>query len=221
MKIIRKIPIAKESFPIILPFSIFLVIIYFFSKTIFYSSLPLFLFVIYFFRDPERKILFKEGVILSPADGKITEINEVYEGEYLKQPVYKISIFLSIFNVHINRSPIPGVVEHKKYLKGKFRNALFSDSSLVNENNILVIRSKDTLVLVKQIAGFIARRIICYCEVGSKLTLGERYGMIKFGSRVDIFLPKEISLKCQKGDKVYAGLTIIGEVTYEKNSNST
>ncbi|MBU1782694.1 phosphatidylserine decarboxylase family protein, partial [bacterium] len=206
MKIIRKIPIAKESFPIILPFSIFLVIIYFFSKTIFYSSLPLFLFVIYFFRDPERKILFKEGVILSPADGKITEINEVYEGEYLKQPVYKISIFLSIFNVHINRSPIPGVVEHKKYLKGKFRNALFSDSSLVNENNILVIRSKDTLVLVKQIAGFIARRIICYCEVGSKLTLGERYGMIKFGSRVDIFLPKEISLKCQKGDKVYAGL---------------
>lgn len=210
MKLIERIPIAKESYNIVLPLFIFLGIVYFLSKTIFYWSFPVFLFILYFFRDPQRKISTKEGIILSPADGKIVEIDEVYEEDILKQPVYKIGIFLSIFNVHINRAPIAGMVELKKYQKGKFRNALFKEASLVNENNIIVIKNDQLFVVVKQIAGFIARRIICHCEAGSSLSLGERFGMIKFGSRVDIFIPKNISLKCQIGNKVYAGKTIIG-----------
>lgn len=210
MKLIEQIPLAKESYNIVLPFFIFLGIVYFLSKTIFYCSLPVFLFILYFFRDPQRKISIQEGIILSPADGKIVEIDEVYEEDILKQPVYKIGIFLSIFNVHINRAPIAGTVELKKYQKGKFRNALFRKASLVNENNTIVIKNDQQFVLLKQIAGFIARRIVCHCEVGSSLSLGERFGMIKFGSRVDIFIPKNISLKCQIGNKVYAGKTILG-----------
>jgi phosphatidylserine decarboxylase len=207
-----KIPIAKESLNIILPAGITLGLLFFLSNIFFWIALPLFFFLIYFFRDPQRKIMKEEGIILSPADGKITEIIEVYEEKVLKQPVYKISIFLSIFNVHINRSPIAGVVEYKKYEKGRFKNALFKEASLVNENNTLLIKNKDIKVLVKQIAGFIARRIICHCDIGRNLSLGERFGMIRFGSRVDIFIPKNISIKCQKGDKVYAGLTVLGVI---------
>ncbi|MDI6785609.1 MAG: phosphatidylserine decarboxylase family protein [bacterium] len=210
MKLMDQIPLAKESFSIVFPFLIFLGIAYFSYKTIFYYTLPAFLFILYFFRDPQRKISAEKGAILSPADGKIVEISEIYEENIFKQPVYKIGIFLSIFNVHVNRAPIAGTVEFKKYQKGKFKNALFQEASLVNENNVIVIKNNQLLVLVKQIAGFIARRIICNCEVGSSLSLGERYGMIKFGSRVDIFIPKNISLRCQVGNKVYAGKTILG-----------
>jgi phosphatidylserine decarboxylase len=175
-----------------------------------YTLLVLTLFVLFFFRDPERTVPEGKDAVVSPADGKVIVIKDIYEPDYLKQDVKQISIFLSVFNVHVNRAPVGGNVEVVKYNPGKFHVASVDKASLDNEQTAMVITNGTRKVLVKQIAGLIARRIVCYAKPGDAIKPGERYGLIRFGSRVDIFLPKNAEIKVKLGDRVTGAKDVIG-----------
>jgi phosphatidylserine decarboxylase len=204
------IPVASEGWPFIIPLAVITGLLFAFGwKNTAYVSLVLSLFVLFFFRDPERTIPEGKGVVVSPADGKVIVIKDVFEPTYLKQDVKQISIFLSVFNVHVNRSPISGTVEEVKYNPGKFLAAWDDKASLDNEQTAMVINSGSQKVLVKQIAGLIARRIVCYAKPGDAIKTGERYGLIRFGSRVDIFLPKDTDIKVKLGDRVTGARDVI------------
>jgi phosphatidylserine decarboxylase len=171
------------------------------------------LFVVFFFRDPERRIPEGEGIILSPADGKIVEISVFTKNDFLGSGGTKVAIFLSAFNVHINRNPINGEVKYVKYTSGSFNAAFKEKASSENEQNELGLENESIKLIVKQIAGTVARRIICRIKEGDQVRIGERFGMIKFGSRVEIFLPGKVKVLVKLNQKVRAGETIIG--TYE------
>ena len=168
---------------------------------------------IYFFRDPERTINPDENIISSPADGVIVDISKrvppVEMG--INEEMQKISIFLNVFNVHVNRSPIAGKIEKVIYHKGKFLNAGVDKASEENERNTLVLNTKHGKIAVVQIAGLIARRIICEASAEQTLSAGERYGIIKFGSRVDLYIPLTFKIKVLKGQSMVGGETIIAE----------
>jgi phosphatidylserine decarboxylase len=170
-----------------------------------YAGLPFYAlaaFCLYFFRDPER-IPPPGDVMVAPADGKVVAVRQVEPGQI------RISIFLNIFNVHVNRTPIPGTVTDIQYQKGKFLVASHEAASLENEQNTLVIEGKGTRVVCRQIAGLIARRIVCYKRPGDFVNAGERIGYIKFGSRVDVIFGPEWSTAIKIGDKVSAGTTVL------------
>lgn len=169
------------------------------------------LFSIYFFRDPERNIPSKEGIFVSPADGKVILIRDVYDNKYLNEYVKEISIFMSPLDVHVNRSPCDGIVEYIEHNKGKYIAAYKNEASVENENIVMIINGLHGKILVRQVAGFIARRVVCRVKPGEYLKIGSRYGIIKFGSRVDVYLPKNTKIIVNIGDKVKAGETIIGE----------
>jgi phosphatidylserine decarboxylase len=171
----------------------------------------IFLFNFYFFRDPERSIPAGEDLILSPADGTVVDINEVEESYYFNAKVKKVSIFLSVFDVHVNRIPVTGKIELVRYIKGKFRLAFVDKASEENEQSIIGIRHRKGKILFKQIAGIIARRIIYHIEEEDSVTAGDRFGLIRYGSRVDIFFPDNVELKINLKDKVFGGETVIGE----------
>ena len=179
-----------------------------------WSILPLICFgyVLYFFRDPVRNAPADPLAIISAADGKIVGIDELAEPYYLNKTVRRVSIFLSIFDVHINRSPVAGKVDYIEYHEGKFHNALEGKSSILNEHNLIGMENHHSKVCVKQIAGMIARRIVCYCSKGDEIKAGEKIGLIKFGSRVEIFMPLETEILVQIGQKVKGGETIIGRL---------
>lgn len=208
----KRFPIAKEGFVfigiagnLILPAGLYLG----WPGGIFFGALTLF--CTYFFRDPERVIPAEEGVLVSPADGKIVDISSTEEGRYLKKPAIKISIFLDIFNVHVNRSPVAGKVLDLIYNKGSFLAANVPKASLENEQNALILETDSGKKLVCiQIAGLIARRIVCKTKIGETLHRGERFGLIRFGSRVDLYLPIETEIRISKGDKVKGGESVIG-----------
>jgi phosphatidylserine decarboxylase len=204
---------APDGYPFIIIFALITVLIYFFGKP-WIAILPLIitLFMVLFFRDPERKIPEGEGIFVSPADGKVILIKDVYEKDYLKAESKEISIFMSILNVHVNRSPCDGKVSLVKHSSGKFLVAHKDAASMENENTVMVLEGKDGKIVVRQVAGFLARRIVCRAEVGDELRRGERYGMIKFGSRLDVYLPKDVKIKVKAGDKVRAGETILGQM---------
>ncbi len=205
------IPVASEGWPFIIPLAIVTALLFAFGwKNTAYVSLVLTLFVLFFFRDPERMVPVGKDVVVSPADGRVIVIKDIYEPNYLKQDVKQISIFLSVFNVHVNRSPVGGTVELVKYNPGKFHVASVDKASLDNEQTAMVIDDGKYKILVKQIAGLIARRIVCYAKPGDQVSTGERYGLIRFGSRVDIFLPKDTELKVKLGDRVKGARDIIG-----------
>jgi phosphatidylserine decarboxylase len=166
---------------------------------------------IYFFRDPERVINTDENIISSPADGVIVDISKrVPPSEIgINEEMQKISIFLNVFNVHVNRSPVAGIIEKVIYHKGKFLNAGVDKASEENERNTLVIDSKNGKIAVVQIAGLIARRIICDVSSNQNISAGERYGIIKFGSRVDIYIPLTFDIKVLKGQSMVGGETTI------------
>lgn len=207
----RRIPVADEGWIFILPLSIVTAILFAASWMVMGCIvLILTCFVLFFFRDPERTISEGRAAVLSPADGTVVAIKDVYETDYLQQDVKQISIFLSIFNVHVNRSPIDGVVELVKYNPGKFHIASLDKASIYNEQVAVVIADRKQKILVKQIAGIIARRIVCYAKRGEMLRRGDRYGMIRFGSRVDLYLPKESEIRVKVGDKLKGGLDSIG-----------
>jgi phosphatidylserine decarboxylase len=170
----------------------------------------LFLFTLFFFRNPKRNIPGNEQYILSPADGTIMAIDEVIEDRFIKEPAIRISIFLSIFNVHLNRSPLSGTVRYRHYRPGKFIPAFKSHASDINEKNFIGIESDGFKIMVCQITGFIARRIKCWADNGQILQSGEIIGIIKFGSGTEIFIPIGSKINVKKGDKVKAGETILG-----------
>lgn len=167
------------------------------------------LFMAYFFRDPKRVPPSDSDVVVSPADGKVTRI----ESATAPGGPTLISIFLSPLDVHINRSPIPGKIVDVVYSPGKFLMATNENASLVNEQNALTIQGEKITVVCKQIAGILARRIICWKRKGDQLKLGERFGMIKFSSRTDVLLPANVRVTVAEGDRVRGGVTVIGRIT--------
>ncbi|MBI2677926.1 MAG: phosphatidylserine decarboxylase [Candidatus Koribacter versatilis] len=163
-------------------------------------------FFLWFFRDPERAIPQEPGVVVSPADGKVTEVATV---EIEGKPRTRISIFLNVFNVHVNRSPIGGVVEKVEYRTGKFGNAMGAISAEANEQNIVTVAGEGQTLVFKQIAGLLARRIVFTKEVGDTVGRGERIGLIKFGSRCDVILDADAELRVKVGDKVAGGSSVL------------
>ncbi|MBM3359946.1 MAG: phosphatidylserine decarboxylase [Betaproteobacteria bacterium] len=178
-------------------------------------SIPLWiisLFILQFFRDPKREAPSKKNIVVSAADGKVIVI-EKCKDNYLNRPAIKVSVFMNVFNVHSNKSPAKSTVMNKWYFPGKFLNAALSKASLENERCALHLRTKEGFdITCVQIAGLIARRILCYVNKGEVLDVGERYGFIRFGSRVDLFLPINSKIKVSLGEKVFNSETIIAEL---------
>jgi len=170
------------------------------------------LWVAYFFRDPERVGDRGPSLIVSPADGKLIMITEVDEPSFVKGRAIRLSIFMNVFNVHVNRYPVDGVVKFVHYNKGKFFNAAAEKSSLENEQMSVGIDTGKYPILVRQIAGLIARRIVTYSRLGEKVKQGERLGIIRFGSRVDVFIPPGSTIKAKLGDATVAGVTILADL---------
>lgn len=168
------------------------------------------LFTLFFFRDPERKIAASENQIVAPADGKVISIDEVDEEEFVGRRCKRISIFLSIFDVHINRAPVGGRIGVVSYKPGKFAFANTTEASINNESNLIGINGNRMRVTVRQIAGAVARRIVCYCRPEQSVKTGERIGMIRFGSRTELCIPPECDILVSVGQRVKGGITLVG-----------
>jgi phosphatidylserine decarboxylase len=169
------------------------------------------LWVAYFFRDPERTGDRGATLVVAPADGRLIMMTEVDEPSFMQGRALRMSIFMNVFNVHVNRYPVDGVVRYVHYNKGKFINAAAEKSSLENEQMSVGIEARTTRVLVRQIAGLIARRIVTYSKVGDTVRQGDRMGMIRFGSRVDVFVPPGTTIRAKVGDLTTAGVTVLAE----------
>ncbi len=204
--------IVKESIPfIVVPLILAIVsgalgLWWLFALLIFLA-----LFMAFFFRDPQRDPPSDPGVVVSPADGRVTRIERVAPDQNDSPTV--VSIFLSPFDVHINRSPIQGTITDVVYAPGRFLMATNERASLVNEQNILTIQGEKITVVCKQIAGILARRVVCWKKKGDNLSLGERFGLIKFSSRTDLILPSNVSISVSKGERVRGGTTVIGRIS--------
>ncbi len=172
-------------------------------------SVIIYLFVLWFFRIPSRSVHKDENLVISPADGKIVAIEEVNEDEHFNERRLQVSIFMSPLNVHVNVFPVSGIIKYYKYHPGKYLVAWHPKASDSNERNTVVIGNDKYSVLVRQIAGAVARRIICYARPGDNVQQGQELGFIKFGSRVDLFLPVDVKLKVKLGQKVSGKSTII------------
>jgi len=208
--------IAREGWPFIAGILVLSILVSFWSLA---WSIPLWLltlFVVQFFRDPPREGSTATNAVLSPADGRIVMIAEV-DDPYAERRALKISVFMNVFNVHSNRSPVDGTVQKTKYFPGKFFNAALDKASLQNERNAMVIRTaQGDIVTAVQVAGLVAKRILCYAKVGQVVARGERYGFIRFGSRVDVYLPLGSRPRVAIGDKVSATTTVLAELVNDK-----
>ena len=205
-------PIAKEGVPfLILP--LLVAVLAFAVGWWIVASLAIVVagFIAFFFRNPKRNIPAQPDAILSPADGKIIHVGEYAEDRFLKQKTLKVSIFMSMLDVHINRAPVTGRVFDRKYNPGRFFVASREKSSLLNEQTALLLETEDLFkILVIQIAGFVARRIVCYVKPGDSVKRGDIFGLIRFGSRVDLYLPPEVKPLVRVGQHVKGGESIIG-----------
>lgn len=207
-----QIPIAKEGYPFI-AFSAFVTLI---LAVLGYDllalpALAITTFVLCFFRDPERIGPISEDALISPADGKVILIEKIIDDQYLLGQVYKISIFMNVFNVHVNRVPVSGTVEKILYTPGKFYSADSDRGALHNEHCATILRCvRGHRLAFVQVAGLIARRIVCWLEVDDQVRRGQRFGLIRFGSRVDLYIPTQTQLEIAVGQKVKAGETVIG-----------
>lgn len=205
--------IAREGWPFIAAAFIAALLVHIFVS--WQWAIPLWiiaLFVLQFFRDPPRVIPTAENAILSPADGRIVAVEEIQD-PYLKRTAIKVSVFMNVFNVHSNRSPIDGEIRDKWYFPGKFFNADLPKASLENERNALWIKTKNGAdVTCVQVAGLIAKRILCHVAPGEQLSRGQRFGFIRFGSRVDVYLPTNSKVNVNIGDKVRATSTVLAEL---------
>ena len=206
-------PLAKEGFPFVCVGCV-LILIFSYLGLFFVALLAAIttLFVILFFRDPDRKNDVEQNAVLTPADGKILEVRH-FQGtdNPLSEPFVKVSIFMSIFNVHVNRIPIGGTIEKITYHPGKFFSANLDKASKYNENNTITLQTSDSRKIVFiQIAGIIARRIACWIEEGERVQAGQRFGLIRFGSRLEVYLPVDSQISVRLNQKVKAGKTIIG-----------
>lgn len=205
-------PVVKEGLPFLI--SSALLTIFFGGmgwKVLTALGILLTLFIAFFFRNPKREIPNLQNIILSPADGKIIHVGECEEDRFLKKKALKVSIFMSMLDVHLNRAPVSGKVLERSYHPGKFFVANADKSSLLNEQNAFILETEDRLkILMIQIAGFVARRIVCYAKAGDTLRMGEIIGMIRFGSRVDLYLPTEVKPTVKVRQHVKGGKSIIG-----------
>ncbi|WP_251422916.1 phosphatidylserine decarboxylase family protein [Veillonella agrestimuris] len=209
-------PIIKEGFPLIgamlllavgmAYFGYYSIAIIFFILALFFAN---------FFRNPKRVIPTDADAILSPADGKVMEIANVYENLYLHRECKKVTIFLSVFDVHANRAPIDGKITYRQYTMGRFLPAFKEEVGFENERHTICIENEKTEVLVTQIAGLLARRIVSWTDLDSQLERGQLYGMIKFGSCTEIYMDKDVEICIEKGQHVTAGDTIIGRLSHE------
>lgn len=208
-----RIPITREGVPFILPLvavAIILLISGFVTVGIVFLGISLF--VTYFFRDPLRLTPTEEGAVVSPADGRVLSIDKCREEEFLNEEVIKISIFMSIFNIHINRVPISGRVISVRYRHGKFLLANKDKASIYNERNaILMENGSGNKFLVIQIAGAVARRIVCYLKEGGNYNAGDKLGLIRFGSRLDVYLPADYVIQTKVRQKVKGGMSVIAK----------
>ncbi len=211
------IKFAPEGYPFIASFAA-ITIIAFLTGGIWVTAIPfiLTLFMAFFFRDPERTTPEGDNIFVSPADGRVIQIQNIVEKHYLESSAIEISIFMSPLNVHVNRAPCDGTVESVVHTPGKFLSAFKPEASLKNENIAMLLKSDYYRVLVRQVAGAVARRAVCRAKPGDVLKKGERYGVIKFSSRLDIYLPEKTEIKVKLGDKVKAGETILGRINKEK-----
>jgi len=205
-------PIAKEGFPFLIP--AFLLTLFFMGMSwmlLTVLGMLLTLFIAYFFRNPRRNIPNEAHTILSPADGKVIHVGECMEDRFLKENALKVSIFMSLFDVHINRSPASGKVIERVHHPGRFLVASREKASLLNEQNALTLETEDRFkILFIQIAGYVARRIVCYPKPGDLLKKGQIFGLIRFGSRVDLYLPVDVEPAVQVGQHVKGGESVIG-----------
>lgn len=171
-----------------------------------------FLLILQFFRSPKRVTIINDKHVIAPADGKVVVIEEVHESEYFQDSRRQVSIFMSPVNVHINRNPISGIVTYFKYHSGKYQVAWHPKSSTENERTTIVVESDNNrAVLIRQIAGALAKRIVWYLQAGEEVKQGEELGFIKFGSRVDVFLPLDAKINVKLGDKTVGGVTVLAE----------
>lgn len=208
----KKITIARPGYPFVFVSAalgvVFLVFypilaVLFFSMSIFFAI---------FFRDPMRRVPGVGGLVVSPADGRVLKVERIYEYHFLGAEAWKISIFLSIFDVHLNRSPAAGSVIYRRYIPGKFRAAFREDASGNNERNLIGLQTEHGKMLVVQIAGMIARRIICWVDTGDTVEQGAKIGMIRFGSCTELYLPLSMNIKVKEGERVRGGESILGEI---------
>lgn len=177
------------------------------------ASIILFAIVLYFFRNPLRTVEPDEDVLFAPADGKVVVVEQTIENEYFNEPKIQISIFMSPLNVHVNRIPVSGKIDYFKYHEGDYLVAWHPKSSTSNERTTVVLETlKGTKILLRQIAGAVARRVVCYAEVGKDFQQGDDFGFIKFGSRVDIFLPLNAEIKIKVGDRMWGNRTVIAKL---------
>lgn len=208
--------IVKEGLPFTIPLGVASLIALFFTGFAWITVLLFLcaLFVAWFFRNPERTVPDNPSQIISPADGKVIRIEEATNEEQPEKSFMKISIFMNVFDVHVNRIPYSGEVFAIRYKPGKFLSANLDKASALNERNTVMIRTDDGReIMTVQIAGLIARRIVCWLKEGTRVKKGERFGLIRFGSRVEVFLPLGSTLLVKSGDRVKAGETPIGELT--------
>lgn len=205
--------IAREGWPILVGSVIVSLLISAWSGWV---SIPFWLFTIFalqFFRDPVREAPDGEGLVLSPADGRIVSVEEATDPYVQGRAALKISVFMNVFNVHSNRVPVDGAVQSIEYFPGKFFNAALDKASLENERNAMVLQTPDgQTVTAVQVAGLVAKRILCHASVGQSLYAGQRYGFIRFGSRVDVYLPPGTRPRVAIGDKVKATSTVLAEL---------
>ena len=202
---------AREGIPFVL-IGLFIAIAFIFAGIWWLAVVFVLLaaFTAYFFRDPDREITSEENLVVSAADGRVTRIEKL-NPENADSPNV-VSVFLSVFDVHINRSPITGEIAEVVYSKGKLVIATREDASQINEQNALTIKNERMTIVCKQIAGVLARRIVCWKRAGDRVRLGERFGLIRFGSRTDLILPQEVEIAVKVGDRVRGGITIIGRL---------
>ncbi|OGR54569.1 MAG: phosphatidylserine decarboxylase [Elusimicrobia bacterium RIFCSPLOWO2_02_FULL_39_32] len=207
-----KLPVAKEGFPFILGFCIagfiFVLIPFVFFRFLSLSSFLLATFCIYFFRDPEREVPQDSTILLSPGDGKVLEVSEE-SSPYFEGKAKVIKIFLSIFDVHIQRAPMAGKILRIDYQKGKFLDARNPRAAYENENNVIVIQTKKSKMVVKQIAGLIARRIACWVQMGEEIEAGQKLGLIRFGSQVNLILPMDVEVCVSPGERLIGGVSVV------------
>jgi phosphatidylserine decarboxylase len=207
-----RIPIAREGALFILPLLAISLLLWILRWPLGAGVISLLaLFVLYFFRDPERSIPPGEKAVLSPADGTVVQVQPCLEETFLKGPAIKISVFMSLFNVHVNRNPLSGRVVEMAYSPGRFLRANLERASVANEQNALLVETgAGTRILVVQVAGLIARRIVCWVRKGDFVERGLRFGLIHFGSRLDVYLPETARVQVRPGQKTRAGQTILG-----------
>lgn len=208
--------IAKEGYPYI---AFFIAVAIALGKifNIYWSITPavLGIYVTYFFRNPKRNIIYNPELVLAPADGKVMSIETIFEDQFFNEPAIKVSIFLSIFDVHINRIPIDGTITFQNYTCGKFKPAYKESAPLQNERHTIGLERNGIKIMITQVAGILARRIVSWVTLGDKVQQGQRFGMIKFGSCTEIIMPIDVELSVKKGEHVKGGKTTIGRINFE------